>query len=173
MFGRSAATRSPLPMPKSRNACCRQETRSESSRQLRRRSIRSSPRKTIAADASFRRRRFSAKLSSASGKKHAPGMRSPSTMRRPPFSPTTPQKSQTSSQKAARSAIDQAWSSAKPGRDRPLRVSAALAKAVSGWRAIASDEGTQSGGSLGIGRSILSFKFRLCTEPERREAAPG
>ena len=47
------------------------------------------------------RSRFSAKFSRASGKKRAPGIRSPSTSARSPFSPMTPQKSQTRSQNAA------------------------------------------------------------------------
>ncbi len=130
-FGIIAATRSPRPTPCARSACCRRETSARNSchevlelRLFSSRKISTSPWPGLQS-------RFSEKLSLASGKKRAPGILSPSMSVRSPFSPTTPQKSQTSSQKSALCATDQACNARKSASLRPCRRLASARKAVS------------------------------------------
>ncbi len=107
-FGIIAATRSPTPMPLASMACCSCETSACSASKLMRARTLSSPRNTRASPGPVLRRRFSAKLSVASGKKRASVMWPSSTSARSPFNPITPQTSQTALQNAPRSATDQA-----------------------------------------------------------------
>ena len=112
MFGIIAATRSPFLTPSETKAAA--GARPARGARPRTGGARPCPRRgrRCASPEPRLRSRFSAKFSRASGKNAAPGILSPSTSTRSPFSPTTPQKSQTRLQKSSRSSTDQRCSSA-------------------------------------------------------------
>src|SRR5262249_41410554 len=147
-LGITPATRPPTPTPSALRACGRRDT-SAASCAKESRSVRlSSPRNTRASRWSDRRNRFSAKLSLASGKNAAPGMASRLAARRAPFSPMTPQKSQSWSQNRSGFWTLQAWRSRYDVRPSWCRRFVSRRNAMTRVASTRAGEGLHSGWSF-------------------------